>query len=199
MKSAMSFQQTARILAGWLMLSMSAIGQTLPPPAPLPPIEIHPEIYLGVAPPPPPAVWINKRLPWPMDITLIALDGASNVVAGPLILSVAEEYAGSSFKQAALKPKSVKTEGSNSVPVQVVADGATELQALEFAVHTAPKGANIIFLKCFVRLKMAKDGEAADYQTLTTVECHPDRETTLARFPNIEWRIKARWNNPTTF
>ncbi|MBI3987008.1 MAG: hypothetical protein HY343_08820 [Lentisphaerae bacterium] len=227
------------------------------PSASQPKIEIHPEFFLGWTqpeqPPPPP-----KRLPWPLKITLTAVNASNEVIAGPMSVTTTEELVGSRFRKASVTPAASVTglpppAAATSIPttggVSSVAGGTTtartapssspavvptlrparsaaqsashsaaggevgtmadkpafttapasaiQLQELEFASLVDTRGAGFMNLKCFVRLTLAENGHAEQVQTLTTVECRPDRETTLATFGGLSLKILVGWNDTT--
>lgn len=160
----------------------------------LPPIGVRPELYLG---------WHQKnkrpeikRLPWLLKITIRGVSTDNQTIAGPLKINTREEFAGINFGQAELTviPETAATNGAASD--QNGAKGRIDLQSLDFATQVTHQGANLINLRCYVKLRVIHDQRVATYNTTATLECRPGRETVLAEFPSLKLLLTADWEGP---
>lgn len=163
-----------------------------------PPIEIRPELYLGWPkdqPPPQPC-----RLPWPLVITMSASDTNNMVVIEPVIVTAYEEYVGASLSLRGLRPAPPASDPAAKTNFFDAITGAViVLQELDFAANIKQHGANSLRIRCYTRIHMKENVEMRSYQTITTVECRPGRETLLAAFPGVTLRITAAWNRESPY
>lgn len=158
-----------------------------------PSVEIRPEIYLDLG-----DSWsqsYKERLPWPLEITITAVDSENKILAGPMVMVTSENLVGAEFHRAAsIKPTQTDEEKKEKTKTFSTPEGiSTILEKLEFAAYVTHEGAYSIYVRGFTRLTIQTDKSSETYQTMTTRECWPKKELVFAEFPGVKLKIKTRW------
>lgn len=170
--------------------SAAVARENRPSPGKNPPIVIRPEFYLDME-----EKEVRERLPWPLEITITAVDASGKILAGPMTVVASEYVVGAEFERAVKtgNPDGKEPDEKGTKKFSTPADVSVILESLEFAAHIDYAGAYSIYIKSFVRLKIRSDKTSETYKTMTTRECWPKKEVSLAEFPGVTLKIKTRW------
>ena len=197
-------------LLALLWLPLSATAQVSAQPAQLN-SSMRPEIYLDLSQYPRNKPREIKRLPWPLVITITAIDTNNNAVTGPITVTTYEEFTGGSFKRQAVNIKPAAPVDTNAIDssgavqnkdaglFELLQGVAVQMEQMDFAAQVFADGANSLRLRCFARVHIKSGMNTQSFETFTTIESRPGREHLLAQFPGVSLRIRATWSRESPY
>ena len=172
---------------------------------------MRPEIYLDLSQYPRNRPREVKRLPWPLVITITAVDTNNNAVTGPITVTTYEEFTGSSFKRQSVKVRPAVPADTNDAAsagaspdagaglFELLQGISVQMEQMDFAAQVFADGANSLRMRCFARVHLKSGLNTESFEALSTIEGRPGREHLLAQFPGISLRIRATWSRESPY